>query len=128
MVSSFTLSKIPQIIFGPETTEELPSIIKKFGHAVLIITGASSFKSSVKGKNLLNNLESEKLEIYRARIIKEPSPTDIDEIDLSYYNEQVAKMLKKFNIVRNKQETLFESFGMDDLPDKVKLDKVNHDF
>ncbi len=89
MVSSFTLSKIPQIIFGPETTEELPSIIKKFGHAVLIITGASSFKSSVKGKNLLNNLESEKLEIYRARIIKEPSPTDIDEIVREYFHKSV---------------------------------------
>jgi len=54
--------------------------------------------------------------------------TDTDELDLSYYNEQIAKMLKKFNIVKDKQETLFGSFGMDDIPDKVKLDRVNHDF
>jgi len=53
---------------------------------------------------------------------------DTDEIDLSYYNEQIAKMLNKFNIVRDGQATLFSSIGMDDIPDKVKLNKVNHDF
>ena len=89
MVNSFTLSKIPQILFGPGTREELPSIIKKYGNTVLIITGASSFKSSDLGKKLLDRLENEKLEIFRVRIIKEPSPSDVDEIVREYYHRNV---------------------------------------
>ncbi len=89
MVNSFTLSKIPQILFGPGTREELSSVIKKFGHTVLIITGASSFKSSDIGKKLLDKLENEKLEIFRVRIIKEPSPSDVDEIVQEYFHKNV---------------------------------------
>jgi len=53
---------------------------------------------------------------------------DISEIDISYYNKQIDKMLNKFNISRVKQQSLFIDIGLDDIPDKVKLDKVNHDF
>lgn len=88
-MNSFTLSRIPQILFGPGTREELPAIIKKFGHTVLIITGASSFKSSDLGKKLLSKLENEKLEIYRVRIIKEPSPSDVDEIVQEYFHKNI---------------------------------------
>jgi alcohol dehydrogenase class IV len=90
MVNSFRLSGIPQIIFGQGATEELPHIIKQIGQKVLVITGASSFKSSDTGKKLLDKLENEKLEIFRARIIKEPSPSDIDEIVLEYLHKNIS--------------------------------------
>jgi alcohol dehydrogenase class IV len=89
MVNTFTLSRIPQILFGPGSREELPAIINKFGHTVLIITGASSFKSSDIGKKLLSKLENEKLEFYRVRIIKEPSPSDVDEIVQEYIHKNI---------------------------------------
>jgi len=53
---------------------------------------------------------------------------DIDEIDVTYYDEQIDKMLMKFNIARNKQITMFDTLDMIDMPKKVKLDKVNPNF
>jgi alcohol dehydrogenase class IV len=89
MVESFKFSRVPQIIFGPGTITELSSIIKSYGSSVLIITGAKSFESGDKGKQLLNGLASEKLIIYRARVQNEPSPADVDKITLSYFNKNI---------------------------------------
>jgi len=89
MVESFKFSRVPQIIFGPGTIAELPSIIKSFGSSVLIITGAKSFESGDKGKKLLNGLESENLIIHRAMIQKEPSPADVDKITQRYFNKNI---------------------------------------
>ena len=89
MVSSFEFSGVPQIVFGPGSIVKLPSVIKKYGRSVLIITGASSFDSSVKGKALLTALESENLLIHRARIEKEPSPDNIDEITEKFFNKDI---------------------------------------
>jgi alcohol dehydrogenase class IV len=89
MVESFKFSRVPQIIFGPGTIKELTSIIKSYGSSVLIITGAKSFESGDKGKQLLNGLASEKLMIHRARVQKEPSPADVDIITRSYFNKNI---------------------------------------
>jgi alcohol dehydrogenase class IV len=90
MVESFKFSRVPQIIFGPGTITELPSIIKSIGRSVLIITGARSFESGEKGKKLLNELERENIVIHRARVQKEPSPSEVDKITKGYYNKSVS--------------------------------------
>lgn len=89
MVDPFKFSKVPQIIFGPGTIAELPSIIKNAGSSVLVITGAKSFEESNKGKGLLTGLESENLAVHRARIQKEPSPADVDEITEKYFDKNI---------------------------------------
>ena len=89
MVDSFKFSKVPQIIFGPGSIAELPSIIKNTGSSVLVITGAKSFEESDKGKALLTGLESKNLAVHRARIQKEPSPADVDEITEKYFNNNI---------------------------------------
>lgn len=89
MVESFKFLRVPQIIFGPGTITELPSIIKNFGRSVLIITGAKSFESGDKGKKLLNGLKRENLVIHRAKVQKEPSPDEVDKITQEYYNKSV---------------------------------------
>ena len=52
----------------------------------------------------------------------------IKEVDIGYYNTQIDKMLKKFNIQRDKQLDIFASIGMDELPEDVVLEKVPHIF
>lgn len=52
----------------------------------------------------------------------------VSEIDTSYYNEQIDKMLKKFQIQRDKQLDMFSLLGVDDTPKDVDLDKVPHNF
>ncbi len=89
MVTSFNFSGIPRIYFGPGYLSKLPEVLDRFGTNYLIITGASSFTSSSKGKNILDVLESRDFTIYRGRIIKEPSPTDIDEIVFEYKRKNI---------------------------------------
>lgn len=52
----------------------------------------------------------------------------VKEVDFNYYSTQIDKMLKKFNIQKDKQLDFFASMGESDLPEDVELDKVPHDF
>ncbi|UCH15418.1 MAG: iron-containing alcohol dehydrogenase [Bacteroidales bacterium] len=89
MVESFKFSRVPQIIFGPGKLKELPSVIRKYGSSVLIITGARSFESTARGKGLFRELESKQFAIHRARIQNEPSPADIDKITGNYLKKNI---------------------------------------
>lgn len=89
MVESFNFSRVPQIIFGAGKLKKLPLVIKSYGSTALIITGARSFESGVKGKELLSGLKNENLIIHRARIQNEPSPADVDKITRSYHNKNI---------------------------------------
>ena len=87
MVDSFRFSRVPRIVFGPGSLEQLPSLIKKYGSSALIITGAASFDK--RGRVLFKKLESENLLVSRVRIDKEPSPDNIDEITGKYFNKNI---------------------------------------
>lgn len=89
MVNAFNLSRIPRIIFGPGTLKKLPALLEEFGNHYLIITGATSFLSGFTGRSLLNSLEGAHNIIYRGRIIKEPSPSDVDDIVLEYFGKEI---------------------------------------
>lgn len=89
MVNAFNLSRIPRIIFGPGTIKKLPALLEEFGNHYLIITGATSFLSGFTGRSLLNSLEGVNNIIYRGRIIKEPSPSDVDDIVLEYFGKKI---------------------------------------
>lgn len=89
MVNSFRLTKTPQVIFGPGCLEDLPHLLEKFGDRYLVITGAGSFQSGSKGKKLLRELEQGSHILYRGRIIKEPSPADIDDIVGEYSGKNI---------------------------------------
>ncbi len=89
MVNAFNLSRIPRIVFGAGTLIELPILMEEFGNRFLIITGASSFQSGNNGRKLLKTLESNDNIIYRGRIIKEPSPSDVDDIVMEYYGKDI---------------------------------------
>lgn len=89
MVNAFNLSGIPRIVFGTGTLQKLPLLLEEFGNHFLIITGASSFKSGSSGRKLLKTLERSDKIIYRGRIIKEPSPSDVDDIVMEYFGKDI---------------------------------------
>lgn len=89
MVDAFNLSRIPRIVFGTGTLKRLPLLLEEFGNRFLIITGASSFQSGSSGRKLLKSLESSDKVIYRGRIIKEPSPSDVDDIVSEYFGRDI---------------------------------------
>lgn len=89
MVNAFNVSGFPRIVFGTGALEKLPDILGRYGKRYLLITGASSFKSGLKGRKFLDKLERTCDDLYLGRIIKEPSPEDVDEIVEEYKNKKI---------------------------------------
>ncbi len=80
MVTTFSLSRVPEIHFGIGKLEMLPKKVIHFGSRVLLITGKSSFIQSNKGKWILKNLETDGIKTELIDITSEPTANLIDEI------------------------------------------------
>ncbi|MBN2347298.1 MAG: iron-containing alcohol dehydrogenase [Bacteroidales bacterium] len=79
MVKRFNFSGIPTIHFGPGKIFEIPEIIKMYGHTILLVTGSTSFASSYYASKLFSQLNNQGIIVFQTRIMKEPSPQDVDE-------------------------------------------------
>jgi alcohol dehydrogenase class IV len=83
-MKSFTLARIPELIFGPGKLSVLPDIIDRFGKNVLIITGLHSFLESDHANSLFGNLRLKGFHCFVYQINHEPSPADIDRAVVRY--------------------------------------------
>jgi len=75
---SFTFSKIPRIHFGQGKLNDLPGILREFGNKALIITGASSLKSSGRWDVLVKALNQNNITHFDFTVTGEPSPDIVD--------------------------------------------------
>lgn len=80
MVSNFNFARIPHLLFGTGKFDKLPSIIHHYGQTVLLVTGSTSFARSPYADKLFEALNNNNIEYFQTRILKEPSPSDIDEV------------------------------------------------
>ena len=80
MVSNFNFARIPHLLFGAGKFDKLPSIIHHYGQTVLLVTGSTSFVRSPYADKLFEALNNNNIEYFQTRILKEPSPSDIDEV------------------------------------------------
>ncbi|MFC2087468.1 iron-containing alcohol dehydrogenase [Bacteroidota bacterium] len=80
MTHSFNFSKIPQIIFGNGTLNQVKNELLIFGENVLLVLGKGSFIHSRKGIDFLQNLKKEKCISSINHITQEPTPNIIDRI------------------------------------------------
>lgn len=79
-VLSFSMSRLPQIIFGRGRIADLPATVSRFGRHVLLITGARAFTSCERWPRLLAEVEAAGLSLIHATIGAEPSPELVDEL------------------------------------------------
>jgi len=77
-MKSFSLARIPELIFGPGKLSVLSDIIDRFGKNVLIVTGQRSFLESDQADSLFKNLKQKGFHWSVYQIRNEPSPADID--------------------------------------------------
>jgi alcohol dehydrogenase class IV len=91
MVKSFNFSKLPSIYFGPGKLSVLPGVAKKYGESVLLATGEKSFTATGKSQ-IIDSLKAGGFDIITIKIIREPSPDDID-------NEARSLRDKKIDLV-----------------------------
>jgi alcohol dehydrogenase class IV len=77
-MKSFSLARIPELIFGPGKLLVLPDLIGRYGKNVLLITGQHSFLESNHANSLFGNLSQKGIHWSVYQINHEPSPADID--------------------------------------------------
>lgn len=71
---SFSIARLPRIVFGSGTLHEVPGIVRGYGHRVLLVTGARSFDAAPWSGGLMDSLHEAGLDVERVRVDGEPSP------------------------------------------------------
>ncbi|MHA1300825.1 MAG: iron-containing alcohol dehydrogenase [Candidatus Helarchaeota archaeon] len=89
MISSFSFSKIPYILFGAGNINKLSEIIPKFGKKILLVTGRSSLKKSGKLDQISQMLDEDGIEYSHITVETEPSPDLINESVTKYENNGI---------------------------------------
>ncbi len=79
MVKPFSLARVPRVIFGTGTLEELPDLAAGYGRRILLVTGAKSFAESPRADRLREQLIKRGTDICHFPVAGEPSPSLIDE-------------------------------------------------
>ncbi len=89
MISPFSCSRLPRILFGTGQFQQLPSLIQQYGHRVLLITGAASFQNSPRWNGLQEQARSLDLVIHHQTIQEEPSPQWVDDVVSRFYGHNL---------------------------------------
>jgi alcohol dehydrogenase class IV len=77
-MKSFSLARIPELVFGAGKLLELPGFLNRYGKNLLVVTGQHSFLDSSNADSLFSNLRQNGFDWEVYQINREPSPEDID--------------------------------------------------
>lgn len=93
IITPFTLARLPRIVFGPGTLQQLPGIAAQYGQHLLLVTGAASFTNSPAGKNLFEALRRNGFTWEICRVTQEPSPAWVDATVATYRHQAFAAVI-----------------------------------
>jgi len=80
MVNDFVFTRNPEIYFGTGKLTLLPSLVRRYGKSLLLVTGARSFTESESFLELSAKLKEQQVRFRHVKIASEPSPQLIDVI------------------------------------------------
>ncbi|ARU32669.1 alcohol dehydrogenase [Sulfuriferula sp. AH1] len=89
MFPAFSIARLPRIEFGSGKLKLLPQLIALHGKRALIITGATSFRSSEHWPRLLAELTARHIEHVDLRVTSEPSPQLIDAAVRQFHDADI---------------------------------------
>ena len=75
---AFSISRLPNIIFGAGVINQVPSLLREFGTHVLVVTGSRSLRSTPHWQRLTQGLAAAGIQWREFRVEGEPSPQLID--------------------------------------------------
>jgi len=87
--SSFSLSRLPRILFGVGRINDLPALASAYGSTVLIVTGERSFCLSPRWKDLTAALAARELRCLHFTVSGEPSPQLVDKAVAEFGSQNV---------------------------------------
>lgn len=90
---SFSVSRLPRIVFGAGTFMQLPDILSGYGKRVLIVTGGKSLRQSGNWLRLLDGLKSAGLAWEEMKVEGEPSPELVDKSVAAFLSKHIDVVL-----------------------------------
>ena len=90
---SFSVSRLPRIVFGVGTFMQLPGILSGYGKRVLIVTGGRSLRQSGNWSRLLDGLKSAGLVWEEMKVEGEPSPELVDKSVTAFRDKKIDVVL-----------------------------------
>lgn len=93
MISSFSISGLPRIIFGEGSIDQVPVLLRQFGKRVLIVTGGKSFRASLHWQGLVDAMKGQGLSWEDMAVTEEPSPGLIDQAVRVYRHAGIEAVL-----------------------------------
>jgi len=78
MVKPFQFSRLPLIYFGTGKIRVLPTLIRRYGNVVILVTDQGSFTNSSYATDLFESFRQEGIRYHHVVIHGEPSPDMID--------------------------------------------------
>jgi alcohol dehydrogenase len=86
---SFSISRLPRIIYGSGRIDEVPALAANYGRTALLVTGKHSFCSTPRWQAFTQTLESRGINWLHFTVSGEPSPTLVDQAVSRFRGESV---------------------------------------
>jgi alcohol dehydrogenase class IV len=86
---SFSVGRLPRIVFGAGRVAELPQIAAPFGRRALLVTGGRSLRASLAWPRLLDGLHAAGVDFELASIESEPSPELVDRLVSAFHGKGI---------------------------------------
>jgi alcohol dehydrogenase class IV len=93
MISPFSISGLPKIIFGEGRLRDVPELLQSMGKRVLIVTGGRSFRASLHWQGLIDALKGRGLSWEDMVVEQEPSPGLVDQAVRVYRHAGIEVVL-----------------------------------
>ena len=92
-VGSFSVSRLPRIVFGAGVFQRLPAIVSEYGRQLLIVTGGQSLRQSARWPQLLRDLNAAGFRLQDIKVEGEPSPQFVDAAVTTYRAQGIDVVL-----------------------------------
>jgi alcohol dehydrogenase len=90
MISNvFSIVRFPRIEFGPGSINRLPALAARYGHTLLLVTGAKSLQRSGAWSAIEQGLENAGFHWHTLAISGEPSPQTVDDAVATHQGNEI---------------------------------------
>jgi alcohol dehydrogenase class IV len=92
-ISAFSVSRLPRIVFGAGSSQQVPAVVAQYGRRVLIVTGGRSLRASDRWPALLRDLSALDIAVEDIKVEAEPSPLFVDAAVAAYRRKSIDVVL-----------------------------------
>jgi len=92
-LNAFSTVRLPRIIFGENSHEQLPALVAAYGCQILLVTGATSLCATPYWPPLRNALKTAGLQWNHVIIDGEPTPRQVDQIVAQFHQTGINSVL-----------------------------------